>query len=63
MNYVYMIIYIYIYKDGQNQDNMEAAMDSVEHVSYSPLINELYIYMTEPGSHESCHGQCRTREL
>ena len=24
---------------------MKAAMDSVEHVSYSPLINELYIYI------------------
>ena len=35
---------VYIYKDGQNQDHMKAAMDSVEHVSYSPLINELYIY-------------------
>ena len=23
---------------------MKAAMDSVEHVSYSPVINELYIY-------------------
>ena len=38
-------IYIYIYKDGQNQDHMKAAMDSVEHVSYSHVINEcIYIY-------------------